>query len=109
MPDKNAREKMLDLLDRKAFDPVLNASPDDYGSDADKEKLRHLQKTTQSTRESYHEKYGSAEKVRQMFHDDLNSDAAKKVHRDLKDLGLPVLNDIKPEFERLTDELGVGH
>ncbi|HEV2108607.1 MAG TPA: hypothetical protein VGR16_10130 [Thermomicrobiales bacterium] len=108
MPTKDAREKLLDLLDRRAFDPVLEASPDDYRSDADKDKLRDLQKTTRSTRDSYHEKYDTAEKVREMFRDDLSSDAAQKVHRELKDLGLPTLNDVKPEFERLADELGVG-
>lgn len=108
MPTKNAREKLLDLLDREAFDPVLRASPNDYRSDADKDKLRDLQKTTRSTRDSYREKYDTAAKVRQMFHDDLSSDAARKVHRELKDLGLPTLNDIKPEFDRLANELDVG-
>ena len=103
----NARDKLLDLLDNKAFDPVLQASPDDYKGD-DQEKLKDLQKTTKSTKESYHE-YDSAEKVRQMFRDDLSSDAAQDVHQQLRDLGLPTLNDIKPEFERVADEVGVGH
>ncbi|HEV2127411.1 MAG TPA: hypothetical protein VGR22_02200 [Thermomicrobiales bacterium] len=103
----DARMKLLDLLDKKAFDPVLQASPDDYKGD-DKQKLKDLQKTTQSTKESYHE-YGSAEKVREMFRDDLSSDAAQKVHKQLRDLGLPTLQDVKPEFEKLADEVGVGH
>lgn len=103
----DARKKLLDLLDKKAFDPVLQASPDDYKGD-DKQKLKDLQKTTQSTKESYHE-YGSAEKVREMFRDDLSSDAAQKVHKQLRDLGLPTLQDVKPEFEKLADEVGVGH
>ncbi|MDQ4044737.1 MAG: hypothetical protein M3173_04715 [Chloroflexota bacterium] len=102
----DARQKLLDLLDKKAFDPVLQASPDDYTGD-DKQKLKDLQKTTQSTKESYHE-YGSAEKVREMFRDDLSSDAAQKVHKQLRDLGLPTLQDVKPEFEKLADEVGVG-
>lgn len=70
-------------------------------------KLKDLQKTTKSTQKSYHE-YESAEKVQQMFRDDLSSDAAQDVHRQLRDLGLPTLNDVKPEFERLADKLGVG-
>ncbi len=107
MSDKDAKGKLLELLDRKAFEPVLNASPDDYKSESDKKELRDLQKTTRSTQQSYHE-YGSAEKVREMFRDDLSSDAAQKVHRRLKDLGLPTLDDIKPEFEKLADDLGVG-
>ena len=109
MPDKNAREKLLDLLDRKAFDPVLVASPDDYSSENDRQKLRDVQETTRSTRRSYHEKYTTAEKVRYNFRDDLSSDAAQKVHRKLRSLRLPTLNDIKDEFEQVADELGVGH
>ena len=96
------------ICSTKAFDPELKASPDDYESDTDKDKLRDLQQTTRNTQESYHRKYESAEKVRRMFHNDLNSDAAKKVHRDLKDLGFPTLNDIEAEFGRLADELDVG-
>ena len=102
----DARKKLLDLLDKKAFDPVLKASPDDYKGE-DQKKLKDLQKTTRSTQKSYHE-YGSAEKVREMFRDDLSSDAAEDVHKQLRDLGLPTLNDVKPEFEKLADEVGVG-
>ncbi len=103
-----AREKLLDLLDRKAFDPVLTASPDDYKNEDDKEKLRDVQKTTRHTQQSYHEKYTSARAVRANFRDDLSSDAAKKVHRTLKNLGLPTLDDIKGEFEQVAGELDVG-
>lgn len=104
----NARAKLLDLLDREAFDPVLNASPDDYKDDAQKQKLKDVQSTTQSTKKRYHDNYDSAEKVEEMFRDDLSSDAAKDVHRQLRDLGLPTLNDVKSKFEHLADELGVG-
>jgi len=44
-----------------------------------------------------------------MFQDDLRSDAARKVHRQLKDLRLPTLDDVKPEFDELANQLGVGH
>jgi hypothetical protein len=109
MPERDAREKLLDFLDRKAFEPVLKASPNNYSSEADKKTLQALQQTTRSTQRSYHEKYKTAEKVREMFRDDLNSAAAQKVHHQLRDLGLPTLNDIKDEFEKFADELDVGH
>jgi hypothetical protein len=109
MSDKHPREQLLNLLDKKAFDPVLQASPDDYKSEGDKQKLRNLQETTRHTQQSYHEKYTTAQDVRNNFRRDLNSEAAKKVHRELRDLGLPTLNDIKDEFDQLADQLGVGH
>ena len=60
MSDNQAREKLLDLLDKKAFDPVLKATPDDYTKESDKEKLEDVHATTRSTQQSYHEKYKTA-------------------------------------------------
>ena len=49
MSKQEAREQLLDLLDKKAFNPILKASPDDYSSDADKKKLQEVQRTTRNT------------------------------------------------------------
>jgi hypothetical protein len=106
MADGKAREKLLDLLDRKAFDPVINASPSKV-ADEKRERLEGLKETTRSTKKSYHEKYGSAEKVVEMFRDDLGSDSARKVQRELKGMGLPTLQDVEEEFEKLAGELKV--
>ncbi len=70
--------------------------------------MRGIQTSTCSTQLSYH-KYAPAAKVQEMFQDDLRSDAARKVHRQLKDLRLPTLDDVKPEFDELANQLGVGH
>lgn len=107
MSKQEAREQLLDLLDKKAFNPILKASPDDYSSDADKKKLQEVQRTTRNTQQSYHEKYKTAQDVQTNFRRDLSSEAAKKVHRELQHLKLPTLNDIKDEFEQLADKLGV--
>ncbi|MDP9316677.1 MAG: hypothetical protein M3Q08_07420 [Pseudomonadota bacterium] len=107
MAPKNPRDQLLDFLDRKMFEPVLKASPDDYESDNDKKKLEGVQKTTRSTQESYH-KLTTPERVRNEFRGDLNSEAAKKVHNELRSLHLPTANDVKDEFEQLYDKLGVG-
>src|SRR5947209_19702147 len=109
MTNNRAKEKLLDLLDRKAFDPVLKASPSTYSSEHDKDRLRDVQDTTRNTQRSYHEKYTSAQAVYENFLDDLHSEAAKKVHRELRNLNLPTLNDIKDEFEQMANELGVRH
>lgn len=106
MSTNDAKQRLLDVLDRKAFDPVINADPGDYATD-EREQLRDVQETTRSTKQSYHE-YGSADKVRQMFRDDLSSDSARKVQRQIGSLGLPTLQDVKDEFERVADEVGVG-
>lgn len=108
MAASNAKEKLVDFLDRKAFEPVLKASPDAYESEGDRRKLEHVQRATRGERERYHEQYDSAEEVRDNFRDDLNSGPAKEVHRELRDLGLPTLNDVSDDFDRLCREVGVG-
>jgi hypothetical protein len=105
MADKSAKEKLVDFLDRRAFQPVLKADPEDL-SEGKRDKLRHAQRATEDARDRYHH-YESAEKVYQMYRDDLSSEAAEKVHRELRDLDLPTLHDIRDEFERLADEVGV--
>lgn len=108
MAHSNTRERLVDFLDRKAFQPVLHASPEEYRSEADKTKLREVQEKTHTERQRYRERYTTAEEVRDNFRADLTSEHAKKVHRQLRELNLPTLPDIKDEFERLCQELGVG-
>ncbi len=101
------REKLLELIDKKAFDPILAASADDHTSEADRKKLSDVQKTTRSTQQRYHSSYRTAEDVYSNFRDDLSSDAAQKVDHELRALNLPTLKDIKPEVEKLAKQLGV--
>jgi hypothetical protein len=103
----SSEEKQLfHFLDEHAFKPVLNADPDDYSGDKRK-KLEDVQRATRSERQRY-ENYGSAQELYRMFEDDLNSEPAKQIHRELKDLGLPTLNDVRGEFEKKAKEAGVS-
>ena len=106
MPYEDAREKLVELLDRRVFQPVLRASADDYGPH-ERGRLKSVQRKTRDEQHRYREEYHSAEKVARMFHDDLSSEPAQKVDRDLRRLHLPVMADIQEEFEDLCDQLGV--
>jgi hypothetical protein len=100
----HAKEELLQLLDRKAFDPVLRAKPADFPQ-SKRDRLADVQERTRREQDRYHH-YGSAGEIVRMFHDDLDSEPAKKVHRSLDELGLPTLNDLQDEFDRLADKLG---
>jgi hypothetical protein len=103
MPD--AKEKLVDFVTRRAFDPVLKARAEDR-SEAEKRKLDHVQDATRTEVERYRG-YGSANEVVVNFKRDLDSEPARKIHAELKSLGLPTVNDIRDEFESLAKELGV--
>ncbi|MDQ3937608.1 MAG: hypothetical protein M3253_02895, partial [Chloroflexota bacterium] len=88
--------------------PVLSKSVDDYDSERDRRKLEEVQEKTKSTRQRYQEER-DAEGVRNRFKQDLSSDAAKKVHAELRSLDLPTLPDIKDELERIYQEAQTNH
>ncbi len=107
MADDNARKKLLDLIDHKAFDPVLNADPKDY-PESQRNKLNDVQSTTRSTKKRYHDSYETAHDVYLNYKRDLSSAAAEDVSRELRDLDLPTLTDIKDEVEKKAHDLGVA-
>ena len=103
---EDKKEKLLDFLEKKAFDPVLNKSKDDYDSDTKKKELEDVKRSTKSEKERFRN-YGSAKEVRDNYLSDLNSEPAQKINRELDDLNLPKLPDYKKDFLDLCEKLGV--
>ncbi|MGE5540597.1 MAG: hypothetical protein ACM30I_18415 [Gemmatimonas sp.] len=102
---ESAKHKLIEFLERRAFDPVLSAKPEHY-PEPRRSKLADVQRRTRTEVERFH-RYGSAREVVVNFLRDLDSEPAERVHRELKALGLPTLNDVEDEFMRLADELHV--
>lgn len=102
----SAKEKLVDFLEEKAFRPILNADPEDF-PESKRDKLKDVQRATESERDRFRG-YDSAEEVYEMFRDDLTSDEADEVNRELRDLGLLTLHDVRGDFERLADEVGAS-
>ncbi|MFN3521865.1 MAG: hypothetical protein ACK4YQ_06425 [Phenylobacterium sp.] len=100
-----AKQELVNFLVKEAFDPVLEARPDGR-SDAEKRKLKDVQDATRSEIDRFRG-YGSADDVVTNFKRDLDSEPARKIHRELKSLGLPTLGDVRPQFEKKARELGV--
>ena len=99
------KEQLVRFLEERAFKPVLNAKPKGR-SEAEQKKLEHVQKATRAEIERFHN-YGSAQEVVTNFKRDLDSEPAKRIHAELRSLGLPTIHDVRDEFERRAGELGV--
>lgn len=91
------KRELLSFLERKAFDPALKTNASEY-SQSDRTKLAHVQQATRAEVERYRG-YGSAEELVTNCRRDFHSEAAKKVHAELRRLGLPTLPQIRDEFE----------
>src|SRR3546814_20903610 len=81
MSDEDVRRKLIDYLDERAFQPILGGRAEDF-PESKRGKLEDVQRATKSERERFHG-YRSARQVVDMYHDDLNSDAARKVNKEL--------------------------
>ncbi len=101
---QKAKHELVELLVRKAFDPVLSAKPDAL-SGPDQERLAHVQHATRAEIERFRG-YATAEDVVANFKRDLTSTAAEKVHAELAQLHLPTLHDVRVEFEDRAAALG---
>lgn len=105
MANEGSRDQLMDFLQKKAFDPVLNASPDRYDSDSDREKLEHVQDATRREVERFRERDSTSGIIGE-FKGDLSSEPAEKVHRELHALDLPALPDIEDDFRKKVEDLG---
>ena len=101
----NARKQLVDFVVARALEPVMRARPDGR-SQVDRRKLQHVQDATRAEIERYRN-YGSAEDVVVNFRRDLSSRAAEKVHRALRALDLPTIEDIRDALEAKAEDLGV--
>ena len=97
-----SKQELLDFLDKHVFLRILHASERDLGT-KQREDLEDLKQRTQAEMGRFHG-YDSAEKIVQMYKDDLHSEAAKPVNARLQDLGLPRLVEVRDECLKIAAE-----
>ena len=98
---RDAKSELVDFLVHRAFYPVLMAQR----SGPHKARVEHVQDTARTEIERFRS-CGSIEDVVASFKRDLRSRPAKDVHSDLRLLNLPVLSDLREDFEQKARELG---
>ncbi len=107
MSQEETRKKLVSLLDRKVFEPILRASESRF-PEADRQRLAQVKRSTGSERKRYYEDYRTPTEVRENYLSDLQSSAGKRISAELERLGLPTLSSVKDELLDLCEELGVG-
>ncbi len=97
-----SKTELLAYLDKHVFHPILNAREDRY-DERQRHTLRDVKRRTEEEKARFHG-YDSAERIVAMYKDDLTSEVARPVNAHLKDLNLPTLADVKPDFLKLAGE-----
>lgn len=104
-----AKERLVRLLDRRVFNPILRTSPKRYSSEAERKALERIKQKTENEKERVRN-YPSAAYLRRQYERKANagSAAAERAQRTSERLGLPKLSDVHDEFEELCEKMGIG-
>ncbi len=97
----DAKTELVDFLVHRAFYPVLMTQR----TGPHKATIEQVQHATRAEIERFRS-YGSIEDVIASFERDLRSKPARSIYSDLKLLNLPVISDVREDFERKVRELG---
>lgn len=106
MAKEDKREQLVHFLDEKVFDPVLKATESRY-DEHQKRKLADVKRSTESEKQRFHHDYTTAKAVKMNYLSDLNSETAKKKNKELEELELPRMYQVRDEFLKLCDRLHV--
>jgi hypothetical protein len=101
-----AREQLMSFINKKAFDPIINASADKY-DEKDRGTLEDIQRKTENEKKQFEKEFTTAEKVKDGFLSDVRSKSAVRLNHALEHLKLPTLPSIKDEFMELCKKLDV--
>ncbi|MDT0646072.1 hypothetical protein RM545_05165, partial [Zunongwangia sp. F260] len=70
MSQKEKKEKLLNFLETKAFNPILRKSKDDFNSDTKKEKFEDVKRSTENEKERFRN-YNTPGNIRDNYLSDL--------------------------------------
>ena len=105
--DDKKRTQLLAFLDKKAFDPILSTSRDNFKSEILQREFDNVKKSTESEKHRFHDQYQTAAEIKSNYLSDLNSKTAHRKNKELQDLGLPQLPQFKDDFINLCNRLGI--
>lgn len=103
--EEKKRDALLEFLDKKVFDPVLEAIPELYSSERDRRMLNSVQEKVKVNRERFHESYLTAEAIRDQYFRELYFEGRSRLGKVLEDLELPRFVQLRGQFIDLCDLL----
>ncbi len=107
MSDKDTRKRLLALLDRELFDPILRTSREDIKAKNDKHHFDDARRKIVEERERYHDNCPMSADIKENFLRDIESRSSTRLNENLRSLGLPCFWDVKDEFLELCATYGV--
>ena len=105
--DKDTRRRLLALLDRDLFEPVLARTREDFDRLDDKHRFDDARRKMSREKGRYHDNCPTALDIKENFLRDLESRSSRRLNANLRALGLPTYWDARDEFLKLCETYGV--
>lgn len=102
--EQGARQRLIALVERRFFDPILKKSRGEFLGEADQATLDEVKESVQLAKERL-AGLASAEQIRARYFEELLSEANRTEELRLQHLQLPTLSSLREEFVRLCDEI----
>jgi hypothetical protein len=106
MTQHDVAHRLFEFFDEHAFRPVLAVSPERYPPSR-RDELWAVQEATRRERGRFESRRSAAE-VYRAYHEELAAPDAAGLHRRLRALDLPTLEDVRIDFEHMAADLGIG-
>lgn len=104
--DKRAR--LLEFIDQKALDPVLEALPEQYSSERDRRLLLMVQKRAAKEKEEFHDQMLTASQIVEKYFRRIYWETHLRFGKQLEDLELPRFLQLREQFLQLCADLQVN-
>lgn len=101
------KQRLLEFLDQRVFQPAAAANPLAYSDVGDRKLLKSVQHRVHESRTRYVADYPDAATIKANFIQDLNSKPGQALANDMWLLGLTRIEDVQLEFLALCKQLGV--
>jgi hypothetical protein len=85
---KEKTQALIDFLDQKVFNPIMEARPELYSSEREQKMLDYVKKFTSTEIEYFHKKDNSPEQIKEMFFRELYYETSGVLGKDREDLEL---------------------
>ena len=107
MTASSAKQRLLEFLDERVFQPVASADPLSYANPEDRKQLKSVQKRVRETRVRYFADYSNAAEIKVNFTQDLTSKPGQALANDMWLLKLTRFEDVRADFLAICKLLGV--
>jgi hypothetical protein len=101
---KEKTQALIDFLDQKVFNPIMEARPELYSSEREQKMLDYVKKFTSTEIEYFHKKDNSPEQIKEMFFRELYYETSGVLGKDREDLELPRFLEIRDQFLNLFEQ-----